>query len=246
MFNLLKIKEFALNILYPKHLACIFCDEELDDSASNDTCYECLYSLPFIQEGCARCGAKTADNNDGICLNCKANNFNYDLARSVFAYKNDVVNAVHKFKYSSHKYLYEPFGNFLSKYLAMWNISPDFITSVPLHKNKEIERGFNQSKLMAEIVSKNFAIPYIDICEKIVDNSNQAKLSLKERRENVKDSYKSIPKINKIIRDKTILLIDDVYTTGSTVSEVSKIIKYAGAKTVYVLTLAHAIDQQEL
>ena len=236
-----KFKEFLLNIIYPKHITCVFCDEELDSNSNNDTCVQCLSELPFLTTNtCERCGGIVSENNENICLNCKANNFEFDLARSVFNYEDKIVSAIHKYKYSSHRYLLEPFGNYLSKYLASWNIHPDYITSVPLHPNREKARGYNQAKCMAELVSKNFGIPYVDICEKTVDNKNQARLDFKERRKNVKDVYKLVPDIRKKVSGSTILLIDDVYTTGSTCSEVAKIIKSAGVSKVYVLTLAHA------
>jgi len=155
------------------------------------------------------------------------------------------MSAIHKYKYSHEKYLLEPFGNLLSKSLASWNINPDYITAVPLHPNRIKERGYNQAKCMAEVVSNNFSIPYLDICEKVVDNLSQASLPLKDRRDNVKDVYKIISATRKKIKDKTILLIDDVYTTGSTVSEIARIMKNAGAKNVYVLTLAHAVDNRD-
>lgn len=240
MSKFIKFKEFLLNLLYPKHITCIFCDEELNEHAHNDTCTECLASLPFLTDCCLRCGGKLGENNESICLNCKMNNFDFDLARSVFNYEDKIISAIHKYKYSNHRYLFEPFGTYLSKFLASWNIQPDYITSVPLHANREKTRGYNQSKCMAEVVSKNFAIPYVDICEKIVDNKNQASLNIEERRKNVKDAYKTLPNIRKKIKGSTVLLIDDVYTTGSTSSEVARVIKSAGAKVVYVLTLAHA------
>lgn len=246
MSKLHKFKEFLLDLLYPKHLACIFCDDELDDRSSNDTCYECIHNLPFIDRACTRCGARINDNNDGICLNCKSNNFDYDLSRSVFVYEDKVMSAVHKYKYGGEKYLLEPFGNYLSKYLATWNIYPDYITAVPLHPNREKERGYNQAKCMAEVVATNFGIPYIDACVKVKDNPRQATLPLKERRENVKDAYKIAPDMRKSLKNKTILLIDDVYTTGSTASEIAKVLKSAGVKSVYVLTLAHAVDNREV
>ena len=241
-----KFKDFLLNLIYPKHLACIFCDEELDERAENDCCYDCLHSLPFIDNACLRCGAQISDNNENICLNCKINNFYFDIARAVFKYENAIVSAIHRFKYANEKYLYEPFGKFLSNYLASWNINFDFITSIPLHPLKEKSRAFNQSKLIAKVVSNNYNIPYMDMLEKIVNNASQASLPLKDRKNNVKDVFKTIPSIKRVIKDKNILLIDDVFTSGSTVNEASKMLRQAGVNKIYVLTLAHTVDHQEI
>ena len=241
MTRLSRFKEFMLDLIYPKHITCIFCDEELGGDSHNDTCSECLSNIPYLVTSlCERCGGIISDNNMNICLNCKANNFDFDLARSVFNYDGKIISAIHRYKYAGHKYLLEPFGKYMSKYLATWNIHPDYITSVPLHPNREKSRGYNQAKCMAEIVSKDFGIPYVDICEKVVDNKNQAKLDFKERRKNVKDAYRLLPDIRKKVKGSTVLLIDDVYTTGSTCSEIARVIKLAGATKIYVLTLAHA------
>lgn len=244
--NWKKLKENILDIIYPRHIKCIFCGEELNDKSHNDTCERCLKSLPFITHSCARCGAPVALDNDGVCLNCKANNFDFILARSVFEYRDRVASVVHKFKYNSMKFLYEPLANYLCEYLSRWDISPDIITCVPLFKSKEKARGYNQSELMARHLAEKSEIHFHILCAKIVDNTSQTKLNLKQRKENVKGVFKFIDDCKPLIKDKTILIIDDVYTTGSTCNELSKIIKSKGAKEIYVLTLAHGLGHQEL
>ena len=128
---------------------------------------------------------------------------------------------------------------------STWNISVDIVTSVPLHKNRERQRGYNQSKLLAEYIANKFNIEYVDAVEKIVDNTAQATLDFKSRRENVKDVYKSISEAKSEIKDKNVLLIDDIYTTGATCNAVSEILKSMHAKEVYVLTFAHSIGGKD-
>lgn len=239
-------KEKILDILYPQHIKCIFCGEELNEKALNDTCEKCFKELPFLEHICSRCGGPIGDNNDGICQNCKANNFYFTLARSVFAYNDQLVAVIHKYKYGDKRYLYEPLGRFMCDYFSTWEISPDMITSIPLHKAKEKSRGYNQSKLLAEFISKKFSIPYYDLCEKVVNNVSQTELDLHKRKQNVKDVYEFDKNYKSTIKDKIILLIDDIFTTGSTTSEMSRILKKAGAREIYVLTLAHGLgDNRE-
>ena len=244
--NFGKLKENILDLFYPRHIKCIFCGEELNDKTYNDTCETCLKTLPFITHSCSRCGAPVALDNDGVCLNCKANNFDFNLARSVFAYSDKVVAVVHKFKYSKMKFLYEPLANYLCEYLSTWEISPDIITCVPLYESKQKRRGYNQSELMARYLAEKSKIPFHILCTKIVDNASQAELDLKRRKENVKGVYKFNNEYRQMIKNKTILIIDDVYTTGSTCNELSKIIKANGSKEIYVLTLAHGLGNQKL
>lgn len=244
--NFGKLKENILDLLYPRHIKCIFCGEELNEKSYNDTCETCLKTLPFITHSCSRCGAPVALDNDGVCLNCKANNFDFNLARSVFAYSDKVVAVVHKFKYSKMKFLYEPLANYLCEYLSTWEISPDIITCVPLYVSKQKKRGYNQSELMARRLAGKLNIPFHILCTKIVDNMSQAELNLKQRKENVKGVFKFNSEYRRMIKDKSILIIDDVYTTGSTSNELSKMIKSNGAKGLYVLTFAHGLGNQKL
>lgn len=233
------IKEGILDWLYPRHIKCIFCNEELDENSHNDTCVDCLSKLPFIKSPCPRCGGERNENNDGVCLNCKTNNFDFSIARSVFVYTDDIVKVIHKYKYNYLKCLSEPLSGFMSDYFATSDLSADFITAVPLHENRLKERGFNQSELLARALGTKFNIKYLDLCVKIVDNSRQASLGFAERKANVKGAYKIKGEYKKTIKDKTIMIVDDVYTTGATTSEIARVIKDAGARDVVVFTLAH-------
>lgn len=232
--------------LFPPHIKCVFCADELNEKDINDTCEKCFHSLPFIRHACPRCGGELTKNNEGVCFNCKMTNFNFELARSIFSYGGKIKSAIYKYKYGGAKYLSEPFAIYLINYLTKWEIKPDYITTIPLHHNREKSRGYNQSKCMAEIVAKNFNIEYKDFCIKIKDNPHQAKLGLKERKENVKDAYQLMPELRKIIKGKTILIIDDVFTTGATANEVSRILRQAKPKRIYILTLAHEVVKNQL
>ena len=232
---------YLKNLLFPRKLKCIFCAEELSDFSNNNTCEECINKLPYIKNACERCGGELLEGLEGVCYNCFANNFNFENVRSVFSYDDNIVNLIHKFKYSGRKFLASSIAEYMSLVLTSWNIKVDLITSVPLHENREKERGYNQSKLLAENIAKKHNLDYKDLCVKIVDNPAQATLDAKSRRENVKGAYTINKDFKNIVKDKTILLIDDIYTTGSTSSEVSGVLKSSGAKKVYVLTFAHAV-----
>jgi len=235
----MKFKDYLLDIIYPRHIKCIFCGEELDNRSLHDTCTSCLHSLPFITRACTKCGSALSENNTGVCANCKSNNFDFDKAKSVFEYRDEVVALVHKYKYSSMKFLAEAMSGFMCDILSTWDIEPDIITSVPLHKNREKDRRYNQSKLLAINIADKFKLPYVDLCEKIVDNPSQTTLDVMDRKNNVKDAYKVLLDRKENIKNKTILVIDDIYTTGSTSSEIARILKNVKADKVYILTFAH-------
>ena len=239
-----RIGSWLKNLVFPSHIKCIFCGDELNATDICDTCSNCYASLPKLDKSCIRCGGPIEDNNDGVCLNCKTNNFGFHSARSVFPYVDKVVDVVHRFKFGRGKFLCDAMAEYMCDLLSTWNISVDIITSVPLHKNREKTRGYNQSKLLAEYIADKFKIQYIDTVEKVVDNTAQATLDFKSRRENVKNVYKGISEAQPEIKGKNVLLIDDIYTTGATSNAVSEILKSMNAKEVYVLTFAHSVGEK--
>lgn len=228
-----------LEILFPSDLKCIFCDEELDGTTSNSTCASCYKTLPFIKSFCPRCGVSLSNNEEGVCFNCKNTNYNFNKARAVFDYSGDVLKVVHKFKYAMLKDLSKPLAGFMCDTFVLADLEADVVCSVPLHANRMKERKFNQSELLAKVLADKFKLPYVELCVKVKENSSQTSLDFKSRRENVKDVYAVNKDCKKLIKGKTVLVVDDIFTTGATCNEIARILKLAGAKEVNVFTLAH-------
>lgn len=239
-----KVKEFISNLMYPNDIKCVFCGEELNQNACNFTCEECFGCLPFITNPCSKCGSPMNDNQQGVCLKCKSRNFSFVQAKSVFEYTSQPLMLVHKLKYSKKKYLVEAMSKYLIDIYATWNLFADIITNVPMFPTKEKERGFNQSSLLAKQLSESVKVPFVELCAKIVDTPSQTDLTINKRIENVKNTFSFRNEHKKLITGKTILIIDDVVTTGATTSELSRIMLEAGAKECYVLSFAHTDIEQ--
>lgn len=239
-----KFKDMILNLMFPSGIKCMFCDDELNQNSYNTTCENCLETLPFIKNACERCGSQMRENQQGVCLKCKSTNYNFTQAKSVFEYNEAPLVVVHNLKYNGKKYLVQYMVKYLLDIYATWNVFPDFVTNVPMFKLKEKARGYNQSKLLADEFSKKSNIPFYEFCAKVVDTQSQTDLNTKERMENVMDSFAFKPEFKKMIKGKTILIIDDVLTTCATTSEVSKVLLNAGAKECFVLSFAHTKLQQ--
>ena len=236
-----KLKNYLLDLIFPKHIKCIFCGDELNEKAKLDTCTKCQNSLPLISTCCDRCGLPVPYDFVGVCQQCKRQNYNFETARSVFSYTGKVMSLVRKVKFRSKKVFIPKMAEYLHAYLTEWNIKVDLIAFVPMHPKREKERGFNQSKLLAEELSRLSNIPITYCVNKIKNTLNQRDLSFQKRQENILDAFK-VKKENKSeIKNKTILIIDDVFTTGATTSELSKTLKQSGAKACYVLTFAHTL-----
>ena len=143
------------------------------------------------------------------------------------------------YKFNSKSYLYKTIVNFLLKNRKFFQIlkSYDTIIPVPISKKRRKERGYNQSELIASEISKNIEISYVNQCLfKTKNIVEQSKLGKEERLKNIQGAYQLYKP--EIIKNKKILLVDDIYTTGSTVNECSKILNQAKPKKIGVLTIA--------
>ena len=237
--KLQKFTNYISNLIFPRDIKCIFCGEELNNKASNSTCEICYPILPFIKKSCPKCGGLITEENTGVCVDCKINNYNFTMAMSVFEYIDQPLNVIQKLKYNGKKYLAKPLGYYLAQRLATENINIDYITFVPIHETKLKLRKFNQAELLAKEVGSLLNITCLPLCIKKINTKSQTELSFKERKANVKDSFEFKKEYKSTIKGKNILIIDDVFTTGATCNEVSSVILKAGASNCYVLTLAH-------
>jgi len=233
-----KIKEKLIRterFLFKTH-NCVCCGRECDLENKYRICSHCLETLDFTGEHfCLTCGDKI-DNNYDYCLKCKNDLYNFDKARNIFIYNDLIKTAIMNFKYNGKPEYAEPLGNLLKDYYADSDIIADVVTYVPMPKDREKKRGYNQAKELAKQFSYLTEMPIEDLLERVESVEKQSVLTAKERRENIKGTISAINKHK--IKNKDILIIDDVLTTGATASECAKILKQNGAKSVSVLTLA--------
>lgn len=163
---------------------------------------------------------------------------------SVSAYEGVIRTAIHRFKFKNRKNLGEALGMVLVQYISYTptlNMKEmDMIVPVPLHKKRHRKRGFNQVRTLAESLNRYFSIPVVDAIERSRDTKAQFDLPRGERFKNVYRAFKVFDQ--NAVKDKRILLLDDIYTTGATIIECSKALKNAGAKRVEILTLSRATD----
>lgn len=233
------VGKFLNNIfetLFPSGITCFLCGDEVSESKF-DLCNKCEAKIPRVKKICLKCGTPI-NSMANYCLTCKNTKRFFDLARSALIYKEDVAGAIRNFKYGGKKYLAKCFAKFLNEELNKLNLTEiDYIIPVPLFPKRLKKRGYNQAQLLAEELSKTTLIP-IDTTSliRVKDTETQTELSYRQRQNNLEDAFKVENK--KKLKGKTVLLIDDVLTTGSTANHCSKILKDAGVKVIYVLTVA--------
>jgi len=208
--------DFILDIIFPKY--CVNCGRL--------NCFICEYCFEQIEFYI-------------FPIKLKLENKYLDEAHALFKYQQPASKLITTLKYQSVKNL----GFFLGKliYECIDVPNADLITFVPIHKKRFSERGFNQTELIAQKLADSVKIPHCALLNKSQNSKHQASLKNKtERLKNLSNSFTINPKITKnIYQNKTILIIDDVLTTGATLNECAKVLKENGIKKVIGLTVAH-------
>lgn len=227
------VKFLKNTFCYPKW-RCASCGKEVFEN--ENFCSECYAKLPFNDEHiCEHCGRKViADEN--YCSTCKNVLTKIDRARSVFIYKPPISSLIWRAKYFNAKYLLEMFSEYLATYYFKFYFNSDYLCYVPMTKKAERKRGYNQSKVLAEAVSKKTCVPIANVTVKTKETEKQVSLNATSRRKNLTEAFKIINR--KTIKDKVLLIIDDVTTTGATGEALAEKLKKAGAKRVELLTIA--------
>jgi ComF family protein len=231
------------DIIFPPQ--CLACAEIMDPQARSVFCSSCLTKIRFISGSiCPVCGIAFFDSpaENHICGNCLTATPHFTEARAVASFETVIMDTIHKFKYGRNIVIGDGLGSFMAGYPF-----PDFdfseysmIIPVPLHIKKLRERRFNQSLLLARALGKKHKIPVnFSLLKRHKFTLTQTGFNKDEREKNIKRAF-TITDEEKIA-GKNIILVDDVYTTGATVNECSKILKKGGAKDIAVLTLARVI-----
>ena len=221
-----------LDIFYPR--CCPVCQKILKDQRRM-ICPECEKKLrPIGHPRCYKCGKPIEEGE--YCKDCQKHTHIFDQGRGIFVYDGIMRRSVTRYKY----YGCREYGDFYAKamYRDAWkNLNqwkPDLIVPVPIHKSKERLRGFNQAAYLAERLSCYTGIPVdTDLVQKVVKTKSQKKLNAMQRRKNLEKAFL----VTKNIRGKDILVIDDVYTTGSTIDAMAGCLRKRGAKNIYFLTV---------
>ena len=217
---------------------CLSCAKQLDETAIL-FCADCCGKLRFVKEPlCTCCGRTFIAGENHFCSVCLGKPWFFSRARAVFIYNDDIAKTIHALKYGGRKECLATFGELKKEADSCLDLfQPDIILPVPLHAKRLRQRGFNQALLLASVFYQEQKEKIdCDTFIRCLDTSPQTTLRGDERRKNMTNAFSIIDPEK--VKDKKIILIDDVFTTGTTVNECSRTLKKAGAREVQVLTLA--------
>ncbi len=230
--QVVKLKRMALDLLFPQR--CVGCGKE-----ESFLCQSCHGELPYIVPPlCPTCGKPQPSGT--LCPSCVDWQAKLDGIRSPFRFDGVMRQAIHQLKYRNLRALAAPLAKLLNVYLATNPIPGEVLVPVPLHRKRLRERGYNQSRLLAKELGKLLKLPVIDdhlIRERFAPP--QAKTTtVDERRSNVANAFTCR---GHRLKDKQVLLIDDVSTSGATLDACAAALKAGGATSVWGLVLAREI-----
>jgi len=228
---------------------CRVCEHALEEPSRVPLCDECLGSFRVIAPPiCRTCGRPmVAGAHFGaagpLCRLCRRGVYSFDVGRSYATYDDALLRAVTLLKHEAILPLARWFGERLTEVVRHEPsfLVPDLVVPVPLHRDRLRERGFNQAELLARVVAKNLKLPWeARALERRKPRPPRLRLSRHERWQVVRGAYAAAP--GRQFDNQSVLLIDDVFTTGATLDACSRALRSAGAARVAALTVARVVD----
>jgi ComF family protein len=232
-----------IDILFPP--LCHGCKSFIPKAGELHLCRDCLEgSPPIVSPCCTVCGLPflTEGGIDHSCGGCITEPPAFAAARAAVLFDGPVRDLIHRFKYDKRVQHSRPLAFLTARHLKEFAVASaaDFLVPVPLHVKRVRQRGFNQAVLLGEILAGQWRLPLSRRnLRRIRWTEPQINLTAAERKGNVRGAFAVDDPA--AVRDRRIILVDDVYTTGSTVAECARTLKKAGAEAVFVVTVARAI-----
>lgn len=235
--------ETLLGLLYPAKRLCMSCHAALPEisrerAKEDSLCNDCKNGLlPIDPPYCQLCGRHLQES--GRCPECERDAA-FVFSRSYGAYRGVLRDLLHRFKFSREIELLSILGPCLheawDRHMAHFPI--DLLVPVPVHPKRLQERGYNQAEQLVLSLASHTRIPWQSALQRTLHLKGQVTRTRQERLQALSDAYSLHPDAKDLIRNKTILLVDDIYTTGATAEACAKVLTEAGADQVYVLTAA--------
>ena len=226
-----------MNIFYPDR--CPICGRVVTFEIK--VCNDCKGRLRAVGGNtCVRCGCILKSKNDVLCKECKKEERFFDKGISAFFYNDAIKEAIINFKYHNKRELAMFFAKYMVKTMEREGfLESDMLIPIPIHKSRRVKRGYNQAEVLCKEISKLTGIPMkndIIIREKKTEALKEQ--GRQERLNSLKNAFAVDNKKKDLIKGKTVIMVDDIYTTGSTMDAMGKVVLECGALKVYFITIA--------
>ncbi len=231
-------QQLLLQLLFPRR--CPVCDGIVRPFGAK-ICPECRKKWrPVSEPWCMKCGKKLRARQE-LCADCRSRTHVFERGRALYEYR-DVAPAIYRMKYGGRREYAEFFGEEAARRLADFvrQVQPDVLVPIPLHRKRMRKRGYNQAALIAKAMGKALGVPVREKMLLRIKNTAPLKAQNPEERQN--NLKKAFIIDQNDVKLKTILLVDDIYTTGSTMDEAARVCRAAGAAHVYFVTVACGVS----
>lgn len=230
-----KIKELGLGFLFPRR--CPICDEIAP--VGKKICPDCKKRVKYVgDQTCMRCGKPVETSWTEYCYDCSRKRHEFDQGKSVFLYSDGMKESMYRFKYQNKREYADFYAEEAVSLYWRWieEHRPEVILPIPMYEAKKKLRGYNQAEVFARALGREMDIPVESHFVKRIRNTvPQKKLNDIDRKKNLKGAFKIRPNI---VKYKKVLLVDDIYTTGSTIDAVANELKMAGIEQIYFLCIS--------
>lgn len=214
----------VINFVYPRNIYCVCCNDMLPVGRDHALCDKCIEEMLWYSKN---------------PFDAKINEFCFDKVLSLVNYDVHAQTIIHKLKFQNKPYIAKPIGQLMGE---LYGEAGAYFVAVPMHKERQEERGYNQAELLAIYASKACGSIFLkDALLKIKPTVSMRSLTGDGRRQSIRDSIVVTPENKGKIKGKDLVLVDDVITTGTTADICASALKKAGARSITVLTFA-AVD----
>ena len=236
--------EGLLDLVYPRPLGCVYCGRE-KALLDHELCAACLDAIEFVRGPvCAKCGKPLADGA-GLCADCSREVRSFSRVLPVALYRGWLKDALHAYKFARQTELAKPFARLMSGRFLQGGIRAEGIIPVPMHRERLRQRRFNHAELLAHRFGEFVNLPvWPAVLAKKAEKPLQHKLSREERARNTQAAFGV--RAPELIKGKSLILLDDIYTTGFTAQACTAALLQGGARTVAVVILAIGANQSRI
>ena len=235
--------KLLLDVLYPR--ICPVCRDVVIPKGGF-VCTGCREKLPYVAEpACMRCGRPMASEQEEFCDNCSRQSFSYERGFAVFAYDDVMQQAVADFKYGNRRELADFFAEEMADVFQekLSSFGAEALVPVPVHKARKRYRGYNQAEVLCKLLAGYTGIPVRELLERDKKTAPQKELDASDRLRNLEQAIELHPKEQESRMPKIIVLVDDIYTTGSTAEACARTLLRAGVEKVFLLNLCIVTEQ---
>ena len=238
-----------MSLIYPPDIYCLSCGKPVDPGHAYSLCEECLNRITWAnRKNCRVCGKPLESWYPAdLCSECLVSSRYFERGVVCFLYTGGARNMIIDLKYHGKIYIARVLGKILADKIRYEDLDFDICVPVPMYAAKEKERGYNQAELIARYAMKALEKPLASHgLVRIRPTAPMNTLNVRERKKNLEKAFAVEAAVAEQIRGRTVLLVDDIYTTGTTMNECARELRKAGAAHVYIAAMASGRNQRKL